>query len=489
MSFAENLNQFLVGRIAFPAVNYVLNRKDILSRYRKLLLTEHSSEEALRELQFQKLRAAVHHAYRFVPFYTKRFMEIGLAPEDIKTLEDIQHIPPLARQDLIEYRLDMVDARYRHFASAADQSSQTAGSPISFTRFRKNRLVRNTSSGTTGTPTVFYEDGSTTALSWVHELRLKQWYGLAPGVKEARMSAISSEYVANGKLRSAREFLWNQTILPGYFLSDREYELSLRKIRKLRPRVLWGPTPALTGLAQFVRRENEDISRCCPDLVISRAAPLYTHEKKLLTDVFGCPVTNIYGTRELGHVAMNCPHGSLHVNQENYLVEIESAGNRQESVGPGKILVTPLYESPMPFLRYRIGDIAEFGGNDCPCGRSLIVLKKIMGRIGEVFKTKDGHQIEPNFWCIAFEDGRPSQDVERFQVVYLRNGSIRLRIVRKAGYSAETETDLRRFMEKNLPSDLQLEFEYVSDIKPQSSGKCPIVVNEIEQRDEEFAQV
>ena len=223
--------------------------------------------------------------------------------------------------------------------------------------------------------------------------------------------------------------------------------------------------------------------------MISRAAPLYDHEKKLLTEVFGCQVTNIYGSRELGHVAMNCSHGSIHVNQENYLVEIEGVGIGKAGAGPGKILITPLYESPMPFLRYRIGDIAEMGGNDCPCGRSLIALKKIMGRIGEVFKTKDGHLIEPNFWCIAFEDGRPSQDVEKFQIVYRRNDCIRFRIVRRAGYSADTEADLRHFMEKNFPSSVQYEFEYVPDIKPQPSGKYLFVVNEIARQEEQLAAV
>ena len=489
MSFFETVDQFLVGRIAFPATNYLLNRKNILGRYRKLLLSEHYSREALRELQFQKLSAVLRQAYRFNPFYTKRFMEIGLAPGDIKTLEDVRRIPPLVRQDVIDHRIDMVDTRYRGSVAAADHAAKEAGSPISFARFRKHKLVRNTSSGSTGTPTVFYEDGSTAALNWVHELRLKQWHGLSPGVKEARMSAISTEYVAKSNLPSLREYLWNQMILPGYFLSDREYELSVRKIRKFRPRVLWGPTPALTGLAQFVQRTNEDISRCRPDLVISRAAPLYAHEKKLLTEVFGCPVTNIYGTRELGHVAMNCPHGSIHVNQENYLVEIEGAGINQQSTGPGKILVTPLFDSPMPYLRYRIGDIAEMGGSDCPCGRSLTVLKKVMGRAGEMFKTKDGHLIEPNFWCIAFEVGRPSKDVEKFQVVYRRNGSIRFRIVPRRSYSAETEAELRHFFEKNSLSNMQFEFEYVSEIRPQPSGKYLFVVNEIEQQEEQPAHV
>jgi phenylacetate-CoA ligase len=273
--------------------------------------------------------------------------------------------------------------------------------------------------------------------------------------------------------------------LPGYFLSDREYELCLRKIRKFRPRVLWGPTRALTGLAQYAHSAKADISACRPNLVISRAAPLYEHEEKLLTEVFGCPVTNIYGTREVGHVAMVCPDGSMHVNEENYLVEIDTDGISQATAGqrPGKILITPLFESPMPFLRYQIGDLVELGTNDCPCGRSLGTLKKILGRIGDVFQTKEGHFIEPNFWCMAFEAGRLSQDVEKFQVIYRSNDRICIRIVRRRGYSAETEADLRRFLARNMPSSIQFEFEYLDDIKPQSSGKHLFVVNEMEQQE------
>src|SRR5258708_36140386 len=104
LSFVDEIDQFLVGRISFPAVNYFLNRKNILGRYRKLLASELYSKDALSELQFQKLLATVRHASIWNPFYAKRFKQIGLPPEDIKSLDDIRHIPILARQDAIEQR-------------------------------------------------------------------------------------------------------------------------------------------------------------------------------------------------------------------------------------------------------------------------------------------------------------------------------------------------------------------------------------------------
>jgi len=484
LSFVEDIDQFLVGRASFPAVNYFLNRKNILGRYRKLLASEWYSKEALRELQFQKLLATLRHVYVWNPFYAKRFKEIGLVPDDIKSLEDLRHIPPLSRKDVINHRLEMVDVRYRDSALAADRAPQHPGLPVLFGRFRRHKLVRNTSTGSTGTPTVFYDDGSTTALNWAHELRLKRWFGLPPGVREARMTGVSTLYPAKSLRRTIRKMYWNQMILPGIFMSDDDYEFSLQSIRKFRPRVLWGCTLALTGLARYMQRVNKNIAPCTPELVISWAAPLYEHEKNLLTEVFDCPVTNLYGSREVGHIAILCPHGSMHVNQENYIVELEGMGAGGGKTSPGNILVTQLNASPMPFLRYRIGDLAEFTEEACSCGRSLSVLKRVLGRIGDVFKTKDGRMIEPGFWCHAFMVGRQSQDVEKFQVVYQPDDKILFRVIRKASYSAQTEADLRSLMETHFQSDIKFDFEYVHDIKPQPSGKCPIVVNEIEQKEE-----
>jgi phenylacetate-CoA ligase len=468
-----------VARIAFPAVNYVLNRRHVLDRYRRLMQTESYKEEALKELQFQKLASVLRHAYTYSPYYARKFNEIGCTPDDIKSLDDIQRIPPLTRHDVIAHRLDLVDTRYRHSVTAADRAGLAPGFPVLFARFRRHRLVRNTTTGSTGTPMVFYEDGSTTALNWAHEMRVKHWFGLSLGAREIRMTMLSTEFAGKSRLSSAREFLWNQVTLPGFFLSDREYELCLREIQRFRPRVLWGLTTALTGLARFIQRANADVSSCQPELIISRAAPLYEHERALLSDVFGCRVTNIYGSRELGHIAMICPHRSLHVNQEDFLLEIEGHDVEQKNTGPGELLVTRLNESPMPFIRYRIGDLAELGASECSCGRSLGVLKSVLGRIGEIFTTEDGRVVEPSFWCDVFMVGKQNQDVEKFQVIYRQKDCIRLRIVRRPSFSAGSEADLRRLLAQSFSSSVQFEFEYVSEIKPHRSGKHVMVVNEI----------
>src|SRR6185312_6645715 len=85
MTLAERLDQFLVGKIAFPAITSVLNRHDPLGRYRKLLLTERCSKDTLKERQFQKLQELLRHTNFWSPFYATRFKKAGIVPEDIRS--------------------------------------------------------------------------------------------------------------------------------------------------------------------------------------------------------------------------------------------------------------------------------------------------------------------------------------------------------------------------------------------------------------------
>src|SRR5258708_34224325 len=100
LRFVDEIDQFLVGRISFPAVNYFLNRKNIRGRYRKLLGSELYSKAAPRELQFQKLLATVRYVSVWNPSFANRFKEIGLAPAHIKYLHDSRKTPVLPRHNV-----------------------------------------------------------------------------------------------------------------------------------------------------------------------------------------------------------------------------------------------------------------------------------------------------------------------------------------------------------------------------------------------------
>jgi hypothetical protein len=70
-----------------------------------------------------------------------------------------------------------------------------------------------------------------------------------------------------------------------------------------------------------------------------------------------------------------------------------------------------------------------------------------------------------------------SDAVEKFQIIYRRDGTARLRIVKRPAFSADAETCLRDYLGRNLP-DMAVQFEYVARIDADPSGKYRIVINE-----------
>jgi len=474
----DTIREYVVGRITFPLTNDLMNRCGIARKYRSLVRTDRSTAERLRGVERQNLKRTLVHAGTWCPYYTGLFRQLGFDPARVESVEDLKQLPVLEREEVIEHRREMVDVRLRSSIETAEGSTRALGAPIPMARLRQHRLIRNTSTGSTGAPTIFYEDGSLTAMNWAHEMRLKSRFGISPGAREARFARVSAEYLPDSRTLRMRRRLWNQLILPGMNLHDADYQLCLERIRSFRPRVLFGITSALTGLADYLRRRGVADQVTPPKLVVTWAAPVYDHEKRLLEEVFGCPVANIYGSREVGHVACSCPDGRLHVNQEHYCVEIEPTPGDDGQRGAGEILVTPLFETPMPFVRYRLGDVGSLSTEGCPCGRGHVVLGNLLGRSGEIFRTEDGRVIAPNFWCRTFMGPGTSDAVERFQVILRRDGAIRFRVVARESYSEEIESQIRSYLAQNLQPGTRLEFDYVPKIDPQPSGKYQMVIDE-----------
>ena len=467
--FFSALHQQFVGKVSFPITQYCFNRRGIGREFHRSCHSEIMPENLISELQIQHLRITLKHAIRFVPYYESLFKRAGLQPEDIRSLSDISAIPPLSRDNVIEARLSLIDRRYRASVEAANRSTRGPAEPMPFARFKKFPLVRNTSSGSTGAPTIFYEDGTISAISWANELRIRRWYGLHPGIREARLVRVSPDFVMKNKANKIRRLLWNQMILPGVNLTDKEYSLIIEQLRQFKPQVIWAFTAAAAGVARYMVEQRFISTAYSPRLVITWAAPLYKHERMIIEKAFGSSIGNIYGMREVGHIGAYCPAGSLHVFQESHLVETDSNG---------ELLVTFLRPSPMPFIRYRTGDLGETVYERCSCGRTLQIIKQFHGRTGEIYTTEDGRMFSPNFWCRTFMDARLAMEVKRFQIIYAKDRSIKVRMVLDENKRSDAEIILRQTVIKNFGRNQALSFEYSQEIAPQISGKYQMVINE-----------
>lgn len=465
----------------FFFTNFLLNRKNISSTYKMLMETQWNSKEQLQAHQLKKLKEIIEYTSKNVPFYQKRFKSIGLESGDIKSFNDFKKIPTLSRQDIIDNHVDMLDVKYLESLDKINPEKQVAGRPKSFSLFRKHKLIMNTSSGSTGAPTVFYEDGTQTGLNWANELRVKSWFGADPGSKEVRFLRSSSEELSKSLIASFRKSFWDQMLLPGVNLTDADHKRSYERIMEFKPKVLWGFTSAISELAKYMIDNKLDIGHARPLVAITWAAPLYDFEHQRIETAFKCKVTNIYGTREVGHIAAKCPNGSFHVNQELLYVETNDA-DISENIETKEILCTTLVKVPMPFIRFETGDVGELSDDQCECGRPLQILRKLDGRTGEIIFDKDGKMIAPNVWCRFFMEGKLASRINRFQIRYMKNKDIEIKIEKGNGYTQDTHELIVNKFYTQFSDENKLIVKYVDKIEPMKSGKYKMIVNELTEK-------
>jgi phenylacetate-coenzyme A ligase PaaK-like adenylate-forming protein len=80
---------------------------------------------------------------------------------------------------------------------------------------------------------------------------------------------------------------------------------------------------------------------------------------------------------------VNC---TLHVNEDHFLVEVvdPATGAPVPPRTYGELVFTTLTREAMPVLRYRTGDIAAIDSGPCACGRTLIRMSKVVGRVDDM---------------------------------------------------------------------------------------------------------
>jgi phenylacetate-CoA ligase len=135
---------------------------------------------------------------------------------------------------------------------------------------------------------------------------------------------------------------------------------------------------------------------------------------------FGAEIYDTYGSEECGHLAAECSDCHLmHVGGEACLVEVVKDDLSPCSPGEvGRVLVTSFFGYAMPLIRYELGDYAELGPHEAPCGRPFTSLKRIIGRHSEMFVRRDGRRFFPAVVARALQPIMPLKQVQFVQTDY-----------------------------------------------------------------------
>ena len=308
-------------------------------------------------LQGRRLQKLVSYVYHNVPFYRNKMQQMDIAPDDIRSIDDIVKLPFTTKQDLRD--------NYPYGLQAAPQSE----------------IVRvHASSGTTGNPTIVGYTRKDIAVWQEAMARALTAYG----VKREDTFSVSYGYgLFTGGL-GVHYGVENigATVIP---TSTGNTEKHVRLLRDLKiTGIACTPSYALY-LAETLEKMGlgkDDISL---RVGAFGAEPWTENMRKEIEERLGLKGYNIYGLSEIVGPGVSyecCMQNGSHICEDHYYPEIINPETLEQLPyeEQGELVFTTLTKEGMPVLRYRTKDLCTLMDGECECGRKTVRMGRIMGR-------------------------------------------------------------------------------------------------------------
>lgn len=448
------MNTLLLRNIAFQAY-HKFTGTNLLEKVGELNENQWKSKEELIGLQSLKLQRILRHAYENIPFYREKFDDIGIDLKDLHQPEYFNHIPLLTKKEINENRERMI-----------------------LKKLNGNKLIPNSTSGSTGEALYFYLDFRSTVYRRASVIRNQEWlrHGLVD--KSARIWGAPMDLKRAAAVRG-RLHSWVKNImyLSSYDLSEQNLEAYERKLNRFKPKLLISYPGPLAVFAEYLIKKNKRI----PSIksIISSAETLFPWQRDLIEKAFSCPVYNRYGCREFGDVAQECEkREGMHINFDRVIVEILDETLKSVKDGrSGELVITDLDNYGMPFIRYRIGDVASFKKGMCSCGRSFPLLEQVDGRTLDIIRTPNGNRLGGTFWTLLF---RSQPGIKNFQVIQDRLEEITVKYVKDSEVSNINFPNFKNRIHEKCGEEFKVNFEQVTFIPKTTSGKTRFVVSKLD---------
>jgi len=408
----------------------------------------------MQEYQLKNIKKLLLHAYQNVPYYTELFDKNKIVVDNFKNFEDFKRIPFLTKKDIKERFADLIAKK-----------------------FLNGDCIVNYTGGSTGVPTKFYQDKS--FIEWSAAVRIRGWLQV-PGYNFYSSRAVI--WGAERDIRSdynLRERMYDLIVrgavrLNCFNLSPQRIHAFLKWYNLLSPSLLIGYVSGIELFCEFVEKNKSKIHR--PGAVVLCAEGATEDQRNYIETVLDAPTYNMYGGREVGLIAMECEHHKgLHTVSENNFVEL-SPINLSGYNNAGDIIVTNLNNYIFPFIRYKIGDIGvESEKGDCPCGRGLPLIDKIIGRSADNFVFKDGLIIAGEMFIHLMKE----YNVDTYQFIQENINLIKLKIVTNKYFKNDDIINIKKRFSKYLPNYVELAIEIIGNIPKTKTGKLRFVISRL----------
>ncbi len=319
------------------------------------------SRDEMRKVQSERLIKTVNRVYSNVPTYRKKMDEKGMLPGDIKSVDDLKHLPFTYKQDLRDtYPFGLFSVPMSEIVRV-HASSGTTG---------KKTVVGYTKEDLEVWSEVIARTFTGAGLTRESFLQVSYGYGLFTG-------GLGAHY--GGEKVGA-------TVIP---TSSGNTKLQLSLMQDFgTTHIACTPSYAL-----YLAEEMEEMGIKRSDLKLQAgifgAEPWSESMRREIEDRLKIKAIDIYGLSEVigPGVACECEfQNGMHIPEDHFIPEIIDP--ETEEVLPegskGEIVFTTVTKEGLPLIRYRTKDLSSLNYERCECGRTEVRMSKVTGRTDDM---------------------------------------------------------------------------------------------------------
>ena len=404
--------------------------------------------EQLLRLQLRRLRAMLKNACENVPLHRERMRAAGIRPEDLRSVDDLAHLPHTAKADLRDHY------PFGLFARPREQLSRL-----------------HASSGTTGKPTVVgytHKDLATWADLMARSMACA---GARPG--DVIHNAYGYGLFTGGLGAHYGAERLGATVVP---MSGGATERQVVLINDFGARVLCSTPSYALNIAEVAERDGVDLRSSSLAIGLFGAEPWSEAMRREIQIRLGLKAIDIYGLSEImgPGVAVECEaQDGLHGWEDHFLFElIDPESGRPVPEGhAGELVITTLTKQALPMIRYRTRDITRITTSRCGCGRTHLRLKRITGRNDDMLIIR-GVNVYPSqieAVLVGLPDIAP-----HYQLVVERKGNLdELGVEVEAMASAGTGEDVYRRLADRVRHQIKSLVGVTASVTVKKPGEVP----------------
>lgn len=316
----------------------------------------------LRQLQAERLRALVKRIYDRVPFYRGLFDKSGVAPEQVRGLEDLHRLPFTRKYNLRdEYPFGLFASPLKDVVRI-HASSGTTGKPttVGYTRADVDMWAQVCARSLAGAGTTPDDI-----------VQVAYGYGLFTG-------GLGAHYAAE---------LIGASVIP---ISGSNTQRQLMLMQDFGTTVLCCTPSFALYVWDVAQQLGLDVTSLPLKVGVFGAEPWSENMRRDIERKWNIKACDIYGLSEIIGPGVSCEcveaQSGLHIADDHFLPEIvdPETGEVLPEGEMGELVITTLTKEAFPLIRYRTGDITRLNSEPCVCGRTNTRMDRISGRTDDM---------------------------------------------------------------------------------------------------------